>query len=134
MRADLEEGYELWASHADIESFALGRTDARGQLSIPKRLYGRDDQIKTLNTLLDRATRSEVAIARILGGAGVGKSAFIDFALSSIAERHGLAARVRPAPDQFAQRPRTAARTHRPRSSGNCCRVRRPTSMRSSRA
>ena len=101
MRADLEEGYELWASHADTESFALGRTDARGQLSIPKRLYGRDDQVKTLNTLLDRATRGEVAIARILGGPGIGKGAFIDFALSSIAERHGLAARVRPTADQF---------------------------------
>ena len=102
VRADLEEGYELWASHADVESFTLGRTDARGQLSIPKRLYGRDDQIKTLNTLLDRATRSEVAIARVLGGPGTGKSAFIDLALGSLAERHGLAARVRPAPDQFA--------------------------------
>ncbi len=101
VRADLEEGYELWASHADTESFALGRTDARGQLSIPKRLYGRDDQVKTLNTLLDRATRGEVAIARILGGPGIGKGAFIDFALSSIAERHGLAARVRPTADQF---------------------------------
>jgi PAS domain S-box-containing protein len=101
VRADLEEGYELWASHADVETFTLGRTDARGQLSIPKRLYGRDEQIKTLNTLLDRVTRSEVAIARVLGGQGIGKSAFIDLALSSIAERHGLAARMRPASDQY---------------------------------
>ncbi|HTK96719.1 MAG TPA: protein kinase, partial [Pseudomonadales bacterium] len=101
VRADLEEGYELWASHADAESFALGRTDARGQLSIPKRLYGRDEQVKALHTLLDRATRGEVAIARILGGPGIGKGVFIDFALSSIAERHGLAARVRPTADQF---------------------------------
>ena len=45
VRADLEEGYELWASHADIETFTLGRTDARGQLSIPKRLYGRDTEL-----------------------------------------------------------------------------------------
>ena len=101
VRADLEEGYELWASHAEADSFTLGRTDARGQLSIPKRLYGRDEQIKTLNTLLDRATRGEVAIARVLGGPGSGKSAFIDLALSNIAERHGLAARLRPAADQF---------------------------------
>ncbi|HTO58865.1 MAG TPA: serine/threonine-protein kinase, partial [Pseudomonadales bacterium] len=30
VRADFEEGYELWASHADNESFTLGRSDARG--------------------------------------------------------------------------------------------------------
>ena len=102
VRADFEEGYELWASHADTESFTLGRSDARGQLSIPKRLYGRDDQIKSLNTLFDRATRGEVAIARILGGHGIGKSAFVDAAMANIAERHGLAARIRPATDQFA--------------------------------
>ena len=81
VRADLEEGYELWASHADVESFALGRTDARGQLSIPKRLYGREENIKTLNALLDRVSRGEIAIARVLGAQGVGKSAFVDLAL-----------------------------------------------------
>src|SRR5262249_54454033 len=32
-RADLEEGYELWVSHAELESFALGKHDLRGQLS-----------------------------------------------------------------------------------------------------
>ena len=53
-RSDLEEGYELWASHADVDHFVLGRTDTGGRLSIPKRLYGRDEQIATLNMLLDR--------------------------------------------------------------------------------
>ena len=101
VRADLEEGYELWASHADLDSFALGRSDARGQLSIPKRLYGRDDQVKALNTLLDRVVRGEVAIARVLGGHGIGKGAFVDLALSNLAERHGLAARIRPGRDEF---------------------------------
>ena len=93
-RSDLEEGYELWASHADVDHFVLGRTDTGGQLSIPKRLYGRDDQVATLNTLLDRVAKSEVAVARIIGGPGIGKAAFTDFVAANIAERHGLSARL----------------------------------------
>ena len=95
-RADLEEGYELWVSHAEVDSFALGRHDVRGQLSIPKRLYGREKQLATLNQLLDRVARSEVQIARVLGGPGFGKSAFVDHALANVAERHGLVARIGP--------------------------------------
>ena len=100
-RADLEEGYELWVSHSDVDSFALGRTDARGQLSIPKRLYGRDEPLKALNGLLDRVARGEVTILRVAGAQGIGKSAFVDHVVNSIAERHGIAARLRPAPEQF---------------------------------
>jgi PAS domain S-box-containing protein len=93
-RADLEAGYELWVSHADVDSFVLGRHDVRGPLSLPKRLYGRDVQIRTLNQVFDRISRGDVAIARIVGGPGLGKSAFVDHAVANVAERHGLSARL----------------------------------------
>jgi len=100
VRSDLEEGYELWVSHAEVDSFVLGRYDTRGQLAMPKRLYGRDAQIGVLNKLLDRIVRSEVVIGRIIGGPGLGKSAFVDHALSNVLERHGLVARL-PAGDDY---------------------------------
>jgi PAS domain S-box-containing protein len=92
--ADLEEGYELWVSHAEVDSFVLGRHDVRGQLALPKRLYGREAQIRALSTLLDRIARGEVGIARVVGGPGFGKSAFVEHAVANVAERHGLSARV----------------------------------------
>ncbi len=98
-RADLEEGYELWASHADVETFVLGRHDTRGQLSIPKRLYGREAQLKQINGLLERVGRGEVAVARVIGAAGMGKAAFIDHVHSSVGERHGLMVRLKPSAD-----------------------------------
>ena len=97
-RSDLEEGYELWVSHANVETFPLGRTDARGQLTIPKRLYGRDAQSATIETLLERVGRGEVAIARLMGPPGTGKTAFVDVLVADLAERRGLTARVKLTP------------------------------------
>jgi len=97
-RSDLEEGYELWISHANVETFPLGRTDARSQLTIPKRLYGRDAQSVTMETLLQRVSRGEVAIARLLGPPGMGKTAFVDVMVADLGDRHGLTARIKLAP------------------------------------
>ncbi|NJN53003.1 MAG: AAA family ATPase, partial [Gammaproteobacteria bacterium] len=52
-------------------------------------------QLKQVNTLLDRMGRGEVAVARIIGGAGMGKAAFIDHVHSTVAERHGLVLRLK---------------------------------------
>ena len=99
-RSDLEEGYELWVSHANVETFPLGRTDARSQLTIPKRLYGRDAQSATIETLLQRVGRGEVAVARLIGAPGTGKTAFVDVMVADLAERHGLTARIKLVPGE----------------------------------
>jgi PAS domain S-box-containing protein len=101
VRQDLEEGYELWVTHAETETFPLGRSDTRGQLSIPRRLYGRDPQIRQLNELMERVSRGGMVIARVLGGAGFGKRAFADLICNGTMERHGLCARLRISDDQF---------------------------------
>ncbi len=97
IRADLEEGYELWVSHAEADSFVLGRHDTRGQLSIPKRLYGREAQLSSVNGLLDRCTRGEVAVVRVLGAPGMGKAAFVEHVHANMVERRGLATRLKAA-------------------------------------
>jgi PAS domain S-box-containing protein len=102
VRQDLEAGYELWVTHSDVESFPLGRSDTRGQLSIPRRLYGRDQQLRQMQDLLERTSRGSMVIARVFGGAGYGKRAFADAVSSHTIERHGLCARLRVAEDQFA--------------------------------
>ncbi len=101
VRQDLEEGYELWVTHAETDTFVLGRSDTRGQLSIPRRLYGRDQQQAQLQELLERSNRGSMAIVHISGGPGLGKRAFVDLICNQTAERHGLYARLRVSSDQF---------------------------------
>ncbi len=102
VRHDLEEGYELWVTHAETDTFPLGRSDTRGQLSIPRRLYGRDQQTRQLQDLLERASRGGMVIARVLGSPGMGKRAFVDLISHHSIERHGLYARLPVSDDQFA--------------------------------
>jgi PAS domain S-box-containing protein len=101
VRNDLEAGYELWVTHAESETFALGQSDARGQLAIPRRLYGRDPQIKVVHDLFERVSRGGMVIAHVIGAAGTGKRAFADWIASSTIERHGLCARVSISDDEF---------------------------------
>jgi len=115
----------------DVESFTLGRTDARASCRFRSGSMG-----ATIRSNAEHAarspTRSEVAIARVLGGHGIGKSAFIDLALGSLAERHD--SRRAYVPRQInSQRASNCCASWRRRSFDNCCRARRATSMHSSR-
>ena len=94
VRTDLEDALAQLGAQSDDEIFPLGRSDARGQLALPKRLYGRDGELDTLNKLLDRVARGEVAILRVHGAPGMGKTAFVNVACNNVAERHGISTRV----------------------------------------
>ena len=52
---DLQEGREL----ANVVPFLLGQTDAPGQLTLPKRLYGREAELKRVQDNLDRSQRGD---------------------------------------------------------------------------
>lgn len=82
---DLLEGQDL----ANIVPFRIAQTDTPGQLALPKRIYGREQELATINSLFERISKGEVLFAELTGISGVGKSTFID-ALTRQAAEAGL--------------------------------------------
>jgi serine/threonine protein kinase len=74
VRDDLVEGQE----QSNVVPFRLGQTDAPGQISLPRRLYGRDAARKHLRECLDRVAEGETLFVQVVGEPGYGKSAFCD--------------------------------------------------------
>ena len=87
---DLAKG----ASLTNVVPFKLGKTDAKEQLSKPKKLYGRDGSLQTLTDLLERTKQGESLIACICGGPGLGKSALCDVVIRQAKELNSLTAQV----------------------------------------
>jgi len=90
VRDDLIEGQ----SHSNVIPFRLGRTDSPGQLALPKRLYGRDSELKLIQDHLGRIRQGEVLFLQIIGDSGVGKNALCDALCRQAAESRVLLART----------------------------------------
>ena len=87
---DIESGRLLWEQNSETSSFPLARNDKRGQMSLPKRLYGREEQLDTVNELLDSIKKGSTILARVHGMQGMGKARFADTVCANISERQGL--------------------------------------------
>ncbi|MGI9328455.1 MAG: protein kinase domain-containing protein [Pseudomonadales bacterium] len=96
---DISEGREL----ANIVPFRLGQTDAPGQLSLPKRIYGRDEEIKRLQDNLQRARDGEISFFLVTGIQGIGTSSFCSAIARQAAEGQLLVARTRISNPTYAQ-------------------------------
>ncbi len=86
--ADLEQLAEALAHSADVPSFELGRHDHDGELRVPERLYGRDEQRAVLLEKVQRVQQGAKELALIAGPPGVGKSALVREVYQELA-RHG---------------------------------------------
>ncbi len=90
VRDDLIEGQ----SHSNVIPFRLGRTDSPGQLALPKRLYGRDSELKLIQDHLGRIRQGEVLFLQIIGDSGIGKNALCDALCRQAADSRVLLART----------------------------------------
>jgi PAS domain S-box-containing protein len=89
--ADLQHCQEEWRTRGQIEPFQLGRLDIPNYLLITEKLYGRDQEIKTLLAAIDRITaggRSELIL--VTGYSGVGKSALVKALQKRLMTKPGL--------------------------------------------
>ncbi|MEM6708581.1 MAG: histidine kinase dimerization/phospho-acceptor domain-containing protein, partial [Pseudomonadota bacterium] len=91
VRDDLLEGREL----AAVVPFQLGQTDAPGQLTLPKRVYGRDAELKVVSDNLERSRRGEVNLLRVSGSLGISTSAFCSAISRLAADSDHLIGRLR---------------------------------------
>lgn len=74
---DLKECSRRWAADGTIGPFELGRKDMSGAFSIPRTLFGRDEEIARLLESFDRAAQGDNAVFLVSGKPGIGKSALI---------------------------------------------------------
>jgi predicted ATPase/transcriptional regulator with GAF, ATPase, and Fis domain/tRNA A-37 threonylcarbamoyl transferase component Bud32 len=70
-------------------SFRPGHQDIRDRFSIPRKLYGREEELGTLMKAFDRASQGGVELMLVAGTSGIGKSALVHAVEVPLAERRG---------------------------------------------
>ncbi len=77
LQHDLERCVEQLTKSGSIEAFELGESDFSGLFQIPQKLYGREDELKTLLDSYDRIAAGAAELFLVAGYSGTGKSALI---------------------------------------------------------
>ena len=76
LRADLADCLAEWRRTAGVSARA-GDAGLHDRLEIPRRLYGREEELNRLTAALDRAAGGAVELIMVSGYAGIGKTALI---------------------------------------------------------
>ncbi|MEO8183344.1 MAG: AAA family ATPase [Deltaproteobacteria bacterium] len=77
LASDLSRCLDQLRSSGCVESFALGRDDEKGELSIPQKLYGRSEDAAILLAAFSNAKSGPVQMVLIAGSSGIGKTALV---------------------------------------------------------
>jgi len=76
---DLRRCLAGWEAHGDIDDFAPGQQDTSDRLLIPERLYGRANDVETLQASFDRIVKNGAPeLVLVSGYSGIGKSAVVN--------------------------------------------------------
>ena len=76
--ADLRHCQRAWEDGGRIESFDLGSADWPEHLQIPRKVYGRENELGRLVSALERvAERGDAELVLLSGQSGVGKSSLV---------------------------------------------------------
>ncbi|WP_104987348.1 AAA family ATPase [Sorangium cellulosum] len=78
LKADLDECLARLAATGSVAPFPLGQHDRGGELHIPQKLYGREEESARLAAAWGRASRGAAELVLISGYSGVGKSALVN--------------------------------------------------------
>jgi predicted ATPase/signal transduction histidine kinase/ActR/RegA family two-component response regulator len=93
-----EERYQsAWGIKADLEQvlnnpkeiFELGRFDVSERFQISQKLYGRENEIKTLTDSFEKASQGYKQIILIAGYSGIGKSVLVKELYKSLTKKRG---------------------------------------------
>ncbi|MBR0799980.1 AAA family ATPase [Bradyrhizobium jicamae] len=88
---DLRRCLAEWEVRRHIDDFTLGLQDTPNKLLIPEKLYGRDREIATLLSSLDRIIKTGVPeLVLVSGYSGIGKSSVVDELHKALVQPRGL--------------------------------------------
>jgi predicted ATPase len=89
LRADLEQCREHWERSGSIPRFALALHDTAARFELPRKLHGREQELRVLFAALERTSRGGSELVLVGGVAGVGKTALVREVLRPLAVRRG---------------------------------------------
>ena len=72
-----------------IEEFPLGETDYADRLRFPQKLYGRDRELKELESAFESVCRGSSSIVFVGGYSGIGKTALIEEIQQPVSKKRG---------------------------------------------
>ena len=89
--SDLEHCLVEWRAHARIVDFQLGQQDMPDRLTVPEKLYGREQEVAALISAFDRIAKGgRPELALVSGYSGVGKSAVVSELQKVVTPPRGL--------------------------------------------
>ena len=89
LKADLEKCLQFLSPEGTISEFPLGETDYSSWLRFPQKLYGRESDLKELESAFNGACRETSAIMFVSGYSGIGKTALVEEIQRPVSEKRG---------------------------------------------
>lgn len=89
LAADLRESRRQWLQAGTIQPFPLAAHETLDALTIPDKLYGRDQELQALSDAFARACAGGRELVLVTGGPGIGKSALVERLGPTFSDRHG---------------------------------------------
>jgi len=90
LQHDLERCARQWKQKGSIKQFELGKSDLTGIFRIPQKLYGRENELKTLLDSFERISTGGTELFMVAGYSGVGKSALVHEVQKPITAKRGF--------------------------------------------
>lgn len=89
LKHDLEQCLSQYRDKNAIAEFKLGQRDICDRFLIPERLYGREQEVKTLLQAFERVAEGTSEIMLVAGFSGIGKTAVVNEVHKPITRQHG---------------------------------------------
>ncbi|MBE9032787.1 AAA family ATPase [filamentous cyanobacterium LEGE 11480] len=89
LKCDLSTSLEACRNQQELDNFCPGQTDLASELSIPQRLYDRQNELGILRQTYEQASHGNIQTVLITGESGVGKSLLVKEFHSQIAHHRG---------------------------------------------
>ena len=89
LKQDLETCLKYWQETEKIPAFELGKRDISDRFSIPEKLYGRQQEVKSLLDAFERVAEGNSEIMLVAGFSGIGKTAVINEVHKPIVRQRG---------------------------------------------
>ncbi|MGE3919593.1 MAG: AAA family ATPase [Gammaproteobacteria bacterium] len=90
LRSDLQNCLTQLELTGKIEPFPLGQHDMPERFQIPEKLYGREEEVKTLLNAFDTVMEAPSKLLLVAGYSGIGKSSIIHEVQKPIVEKRGF--------------------------------------------
>ncbi|MEG4852208.1 AAA family ATPase [Microcoleus sp. B5-D4] len=89
LKADLENCLTQLQEFGTISPFIVGSKDLSGQLLIPQKLYGREEEVAVLMEAFERTSLGTAEMMLVSGYSGIGKSCLVNEVHKPVAAKRG---------------------------------------------